>query len=525
MPSTAAEISAIDVAILVLYFALVAYLGWRASRKIETGDDLFLAGRALGWGAIGLSLFASNISSTTLIGLAGEAYKSGLPVSAYEFMAGVPLVLLAFVYAPLFLKARVTTTPEYLERRFDRRVRLYFSAATIGLTVIVDTAGGLYAGAVVLKTFFPEIDIWMSCVGIGLFAGLYTAAGGLRAVVYTDMAQAVVLLLGGTLLTLILFDRLGWSWSAVTAAAPPEHFSLVRPIDDESLPWTGLLIGVPLLGFWYWVTNQYIVQRVLGARDLPNAQYGALLAGALKLLPLFVMVLPGAMAISLYPGLPNGDMVFPTLIAQALPIGATGLVLAGLIAAIMSSVDSTLNSSSTLVVHDFIIRPGKPLASGAARRYGRIATAILTVAAVVWAPMIAQFGGLWSYLQQVFSILVPPVVAVFLVGAFWRGATAQSAFLALLGGHLVGAGLFALSQAGHWPLHFTENVGVMTAFSVAVMVAVSALSPKEPSAEAAEMVWRPEMALATGARGGLTDPRIAAVAVLAGVGGTVLAFW
>ena len=523
MADTSAEISAIDVAVLVVYFALVAYLGYRASRAIKTSDDLFLAGRALGWGAIGLSLFASNISSTTLIGLSGQAYATGLPVSAYEFVAGVPLILLAFVYAPLFLKARVTTVPEYLELRFDRRVRLYFSGATIGLTIIVDTAGGLYAGAVVLRTFFPGLDLWATCAAIGIFAGVYTAAGGLRAVVYTDMLQAIVLLLGGALLTVVLFEKLDWSWSRVVASAPADHFSLVRPLDDETLPWTGLMIGVPLLGFWYWVTNQYIVQRVLGAKDLKNAQYGALLAGGLKLLPLFVMVLPGAMAISLYPGLPNPDMVFPTLVAEALPVGATGLVLAGLIAAIMSSVDSTLNASSTLIVHDFVSQPGHALDAETAGRYGRIATIALTVLAVGWAPLIAEFGGLWSYLQQVFSILVPPVIAVFLLGAFWRRATADAAFLALLSGHLVGAGLFLLTQYGHWTLHFTENVGVMALFSMAVMILVSCFQPEPAAGE--DMVWRPEIALDGAAGRGLAEPRVLAVFVLLGVVGTVIAFW
>ena len=523
MADPTAEISAIDVAVLIAYFALVAFLGYRASQAIKTSDDLFLAGRALGWGAIGLSLFASNISSTTLIGLSGEAYSSGLPVSAYEFMAGVPLILLAFVYAPLFLKARITTVPEYLELRFDRRVRLYFSGATIGLTVIVDTAGGLYAGAVVLKTFFPQLELWATCAAIGVFAGVYTAAGGLRAVVYTDMLQAVVLLLGGTLLTLVLFDQLDWSWSRVVAAAPADHFSLVRPLGDEDLPWTGLLIGVPLLGFWYWVTNQYIVQRVLGAKDLKNAQYGALLAGALKLLPLFVMVLPGAMAISLYPDLPNADMVFPTLVAEALPVGVTGLVLAGLIAAIMSSVDSTLNASSTLIVHDFVSQPDQPLDAETAGRYGRIATIALTLFAVLWAPLIADFGGLWSYLQQVFSILVPPVIAVFLLGAFWRRATGDGAFLALLLGHLAGAGLFILTQMDRWSLHFTENVGVMTLFSMVVMIVVSLLQPGRAVGD--DMVWRPEIALDDAARGGWADARLWAVLVFAGVAGTVLAFW
>ena len=485
----AAAIAPLDLWILAGYFVIVIAIGIWVSRRMETGDDLFLAGRSLGWGVVGFSLFASNISSTTLIGLTGAAYTTGIATSAYEWMAGIPLILLAFIFAPLFFKARVATIPEWLERRFDRRARLYFSGVTIVLTVIVDTAGGLYAGGVVVQTFFPGIPVWQTCVALGIFAGLYTASGGLRAVVYTDVLQAIILILGSALMTYRLFSRIGFSWAEVQAAMPNEdQLSLILPRDDETLPWTGFFVGVPLLGFWYWVTNQYIVQRVLGARSLGDAQAGALLAGFLKLFPMFIMVLPGAMAVAVLPDLENADMVFPTITATVLPVGLTGLVLAGLVAAIMSSVDSTLNSSSTLIAHDFMdVGHRDPKEQ---RNVGRVTTLVLMVIAVLWAPFIDDMGGLWDYLQQAFSILVPPVVAIFMLGALWRRGTADAAFLTLALGHGIAIAVFVATQLGWWPLHFTTNVGLMTAVSAAIFVAVS-LSSSARAGEETDAVWEP----------------------------------
>ena len=518
-----------DLLVIGAYLAIVLFIGYRVARQTQTGEDLFLAGRSLGWCVIGLSLFASNISTTTLIGLSGAAYADGITVSAYEWLAGVPLIVLAFVFLPMFLRSRITTVPEYLDLRYDRRVRLYFSAVTILLTVFVDTAGGLYAGAIVLQTFFPGPALWVFCVAVGLFAGLYTAAGGLRAVVYTDVLQAVVLIVGCSVLTILLFDRFDYSFSAVKASVPPGHLSIVRPIGDPQLPWPGLATGVVLLGFWYWVTNQYIVQRVLGAKDLRNAQQGAMLAAALKFLPLFIMVLPGAMAISLYPDIANRDMVFPTLIAKGLPAGLTGLVLAGLIAAIMSSVDSTLNSASTLIVHDFVQAPGRVLSPDDTRRYGRLTTLCVMGIAIAWAPMIESFSGLWSYLQQAFAVVVPPVAAIFLAGAFSKHVNGRGALLTLVIGHAIGVLLFIAGEAGWWPLHFTVTVFLMTVTSLILIFTLSRAG-EGPTAKAIEHgVWRSETDLQPDADSdplnALADPRLLAIFVVAGMLATLLAFW
>ena len=491
LPGLGADIAPLDLGIIALYALVVVAIGVQVSRSVETGEDLFLAGRSLGWPAIGGSLFASNISSTTLIGLAGAAYTSGIAVSAYEWMAGVVLVFMAVFFLPIYLRARISTVPEYLQLRYDRRSRLYFSAVTVLLSILVDTAGGIYAGAVTLQVFFPGLELWSTCIALALFAGLYTAIGGLKAVVFTDVIQAAVLILGSALLTVLVFAEHGFSWSAATAPLPEGHLSLIRPIGSGDLPWLGLIVGVPVLGFWYWAANQYITQRVLGARSLRDAQWGANLGGALKLLPLFIMVLPGAMAVGLFPDLENGDEVFPTLVAEILPVGLTGLVLAGLAAAIMSSIDSTLNSSSTLIVKDFVETDARRLAPRTLRNLGRLVTLGLMTVAAIWAPLIDRFGGLFDYLQQAFSILVPPVAVLFLLGAFQRRGGGRTALRTLIAGHALGAALFVATQAGWWPYHFTINVGVMTAVSALIYLAHALAEPAPESARDDALVWRP----------------------------------
>jgi SSS family solute:Na+ symporter len=481
-----ATISNIDIAIIIGYFVLVLTIGFWIARRTKTGEDLFLGGRTFGWGLIGLSLFASNISSSTIIGLSGAAYTTGIVNSVYEWMSGIPLIIAAMIFIPLYLRSRITTIPEYLERRFDRRSQLFFSGVSIFSTIVIETAGALYAGTLVLQAFFPGLGMWQTALGLALVAGAYTASGGLKAVVYTDAIQAVILIVGCTILTWILFDKVDYDWAKIVASAPEGHFSVVRPLDDEGLPWPGLLMGVPFLGFWYWSTNQYIIQRALGARDLKQARWGIILAGFLKIIPLFIMVIPGAIALTLYPDLPTGDAVFPFLVTNVLPVGLVGLVLAGLVSAILSSVDSALNSSSTLIVIDFI-KPNHPeLTENDIARYGRITTIILMVIAAAWAPQIANFTGLWDYLQQMFSIVVPPIAIIFLIGVFYKRANGHGAFWTLMIGTAVGILLFALGEMGMWSLHYTMNVGVSMLISALVFIGVS-LATEAPTPDQIEM--------------------------------------
>jgi SSS family solute:Na+ symporter len=533
-------ISTLDLWIIVGYFGIVFVIGYVVAQQTESGDDLFLAGRSLAWGTIGFSLFASNISSTTLIGLAGDAYRTGIAVSNYEWMAGVVLVFIAIFFVPFFIRSGLTTIPEFLERRFDVRSRKYFSALTIFTSVIIDTAGGIYAGTLVLKTFFPELipglgpeaDFYVTCGILALIAGIYTAAGGLAAVVYTDILQAVILLVGSTFIAVITFGQFDFSWAQATAQLPENHLSLMRPLGSEGLPWLGTLVGVPILGFYYWGLNQYIVQRILGARDLDNARWGAMLGGFLKLLPLFIMVLPGAFALRLYPDLGSPDMVFPTLVTELLPIGAVGIVMAGLIAAIMSTIDSTLNSASTLITIDFI-KPNRPdMTPKETGRIGRITTIVLMVFAAVWAPQIREFPGLWSYVQSVLSYLVPPVVAIFLLGIFWPRSNGNGAFTTLLGGHALSITVFLFAQDGLLftdapiDLHFTIIAGILTALCLGLFVAASLLLGDAPEPEKIDdLTWANRVLDTSKTRAWYKNYRIQAAVVLSITAAMIVVFW
>lgn len=471
------SLSGIDITIVIAYFILVLAIGLSVARKNKTDEDLFLGGRTFTWGLIGLSIFASNISSSTIIGLSGVAYSSGVVQSVYEWMSGIPLIVAAAIFIPMYLKAKITTIPEFLSLRYDHRSRTFFSAMTIIMSVVIEMAGGLYAGALVLQSFFPNLVLWQTCLFLAAFAGIYTAAGGLRAVVYTDAIQAVILILGCSYLTYVLFAELDFDWARVVASVPEGHLSMVRPIDDPTLPWAGLLIGVPFMSFWYFTTNQFIVQRILGSKDVKHARWGMMFAGFLKVIPLFLMVIPGVLAISVLPGIENPDLVFPTAMKQFLPVGIIGLVLAGLVSAIMSSVDSILNSSSTLIVIDFIKPRNPQFTPKQLVWYGRVITLVLTVFAALWAPQIANFKGLWDYLQQMFSIVVPPIIVIFLVGVFFKRGNGFGSIMTLVLGTLFGITLFILEQFGLWKIHYTINVGIMILFSSLVFVIASYQRP------------------------------------------------
>lgn len=477
-----------DYAVLLVYALVLIVVCVRVYEREPDAEELFLAGRSLGAGVIGLSLFASNISSTTLIGLPGAAWQSGIAVANYEWMAALVLVFSAFFVMPKLLTARVTTVPEFLEIRFDPRLRRYLSGTSLFLSVVVDTAGSLYAGALVISVFVPGLPIALTCAVLAVVAGLYTAAGGLRAVVYTDVMQSVVMLAGATTLAVIVFGEFDFRWSRFVAAVPPAHLSLIRPLDDPDLPWLGTLIGLPIMGFYYWTMNQYVAQRVLGARDNGAAVGGALFAALLKLVPLFVMVLPGAMACVLLPDLARPDKVFPVLIAEYAPVGVAGLMLAALVAAIMSSVDSALNSASTLIIADFV-RPRRPsLNPREAARLGRITTLTMMLVAVLWAPNIADFKGLFAYLQQAFAYVTAPLVALF-VHALRRIPPAPAAALAgTLSGHALSAAAFVATRVGVLDVHFTILAGILFAATLILIslyegVAGSTKSPREHPAD------------------------------------------
>lgn len=483
----------IDWWIIGVYAVFIIALGVWLGRKHEEAEDYFLAGRNMVWPVIGISLYASNMGSTALVGLSGDAYSTGISVFNYEWMAAVVLVFFVVFLAPFYIRSRVYTMPEFLERRFDRRSRYYFSGLTLFGNIVIDTAGHLYAGALVLQIIFPEVPLTYTIVAMALAAGVYTILGGLSAVMITDFIQTLLLIAGSIFIAWAAWERVG-SWEAVTAVTGPEMLSLVRPLDDPSVPWLGLVFGVPLLGFYFWCTNQFMVQRLLSARDTNHARWGGLLAAALKVPVIFIMVLPGTFARVLYPDLENPDLVYPTMMFDLLPYGIRGLVLTGFIAAIMSSIDSTLNSASTLVTMDFVQKFRPKLDRKELMRVGRIATFVFMVLAAAWAPQIQHFGSLFRYLQTVLAYISPPIVAVFLLGVFWKRTTGRGAFVSLMVGFVFSTALMVFNVTVGFPgwVHFLYVAPVLLVVSGAVAVAVSLRDAPPPAEKTEDLTWSPE---------------------------------
>ena len=477
-----------DSVVVALYIpALVVFGAW-TSRRQAHAEDYFLASRASRWPAIGAAMLASNISSTALIGLAGAAYATGVSVYDYEWSAVVVLVFFCVFLLPFVLSSRVYTMPEFLERRYDARARLYFAALTLFLNVAVDAAAALYSGSLVIRVLFPHAALWMVIAALAGAAGLYTVLGGLRAVIYTEAVQAVLLVTGAVVIAVAAFARAG-GWHGVMSGVPPASLSLIRPVGDAGVPWPGLLFGIPVLGFYYWCTNQFIVQRVLAARSLEHGRWGALFAGALKLPVLFLMVLPGTCAMLLFPHLPRADLVYPALVFNLLPTGLLGLVAASFAAATMASVASTLNSASALITLDLIKRSSPALSDRQVVRIGRICTAVLLLVAMLWAPQLESFRSLWQYLQAMLAYAVPPVVALFLVGLFWRGANAAGAAAALAVGTACGIALFFANVVFHWVhIHFLYAAPILLVIDSSVLIGVS-LCTRPSAGTAGELVW------------------------------------
>lgn len=525
-----AQLQAIDIWVVGGYALAMVIIGLVTAGKSHGAEDYFLAGRSMTWAIIGFSLFASNISSTTLVGLAGDAYSTGISVYNYEWMAGIILAFYAIFILPQVLRSQVFTMPEYLEKRFDRRARMLFAVLTLFLNIVVDTAASLYAGSLIVQMIFPDLAVWQIITALALVAGAYTILGGLSAVMITDTIQAILLLIGSVVITIFAFQKIGGDWSAVTAAVPDHKLSLIRPIGDPGVPWLGLVVGVPLLGFYFWCTNQFMAQRLLSAKNTDHARWGSLFAGLLKLPVLFIMVLPGTMAILIYPDLERPDLVFPTLMFDLLPAGLLGLVLAGFMAALMSQIDSTLNSASTLVTMDFI-RPYRPdLSSEALMKIGRVVTFGFMLAAVLWAPQIAKFDSLFKYLQQVLSYTVGPIVALFIFGTFWSRANAQGAFWCLILGFAAGAVFFVLNAVwGMLDVHFLYVGPILFVLSSGVLVIASLITPAPDPGRVAPFLWTRKLyaedVAALAGRAWYLDYRLQALGLVGLTAAILIAYW
>jgi solute:Na+ symporter, SSS family len=483
------ELSVIDVTIVAAYVLVVLGIGFWVGRRQQSAEGFFLAERKSPWPLIGLGMMAANLSGTSYIGLAGAGYQEGINVWNYEWMATLVLAFFALFVLPLYLRSQITTVPEFLERRYDRRARVIFSILTVFTAMFLDAAGALYAGATVMQVLLPGMPLWGLITGVALVSGVYVLLGGLAAVLLTDTIQAALLLTAGVVIFVMLFSELG-SWEAVVDAAPPGGFSIVAPADDAFLPWPGIFTGVLWLGLYYWVTNHIVVQKVLSAKNTNHGRWGVLFCGLLQLPMLFLLILPGTMGRVIYPELPTPDIIWPMLAFEFLPVGLRGLVLAALLAALMSTLDSALNGASSLVTQDFIRHYKPTLDSARLLTIGRWLIALFTLVAALWAPQIGHFPTIIEYFQSFLGHITMPVVVVFLGGVFWKRATSRGALLTLLVGTVTGCITFVAGELLRWvEIQFLYTTGLLLLFSVALFIAgsLSSLAPDLRSIQ--DVMW------------------------------------
>jgi solute:Na+ symporter, SSS family len=452
----------IDWIVIALYFGLIGFVAWWYGRHQKDTTDYFLAGRNAGWVVIGTSIFTSNIGSEHIVGLAGQGAATGMAMAHWELHAWV-LIMLAGLFVPFYYKSGVQTIPEFLEKRFSARSRLILSVVSLVAYVFTKVSVTVFAGAIVFQALLPdtfgspENAFWFGAFATVIITGAYTVFGGMRAIMATSTPQAVIILFGSAVITFIGLGKLGgWGELVSMCKANSAQFALWRPLSDPDFPWLGVLIASPIIGIWYWCTDQYIVQRVLSAKDLATARRGALFGGLLKVWPVLIFLIPGMIGWALHQKgiitLPpkiidgvqvaaiDGDRVFPTLVTALLPAGIRGLIVACLLAALMSSLASLFNSSASLFTVDIYekLRPGR--SQQHLLRVGRVATTAVVGLGIIWIPVMAKIsgGGLYQYLQSVQGYLAPPITAVFLLGLFWPRLNSAGATWALGAGFLLG---------------------------------------------------------------------------------------
>jgi len=509
----------LDWTVMGAYFVALAGVVWWSSKKQDTSAEYFLAGRNIGWFAIGGSLFASNIGSEHIVGLAGQGASSGMAMAHWELHAWV-MVMLAWIFVPFYYRSGVFTMPEFLEKRFNSKARWILSVVSLVAYVFTKVSVTVYAGALVFKTLLPELSLtlfgttwdafWIGAFVTVIVTGIYTVFGGLRAVLYTDTAQTIILLIGSFSITFFGLRALGgWGELREICAANRAGFALWRPLSDPDFPWLGILIASPVIGIWYWCTDQYIVQRTLAAKNLQTARRGALWGSFLKVWPVLIFLVPGLIGYALHtkgiihipPKLGpngevisaiNGDQVFPTMVASLLPPGLRGLVVGGLMAALMSSLSSLFNSCSALFTVDIYEKIYPEASERHLVRVGRFVTAVIVLLGMAWIPVMPKIagGGLYQYLQSVQGYLAPPITAVFLLGLFNRRINGYGAVWGLAVGFILGMlklfiqALFGAGKienlaflAAIGDFNFLYCSGVLLLISVVIIIGVSYLTP------------------------------------------------
>lgn len=436
------SLDTLDWVFIALYFLVLFGVAiWVILKKTDNTEDYFLAGRNVGWFVVGASIFASNIGSEHVVGLAGAGAGDKIPMLIYELHAWVVL-LLGWVFLPFYARSGVFTMPEFLEKRFSAKSRWFLSVVSLVAYVLTKISVTIYAGGIVVSSLLG-INFWVGALSTVVLTGIYTVLGGMRAVVYTETLQAIVLVLGAGALTFIGLDYVG-GWGEMKATLGAEYFNMWRPATDPDFPWPSLLITSTIVGIWYWCTDQYIVQRTLTAKNIKEARRGTIWGALLKLMPVFLFLIPGIIALTLKTKgqlqWDTPDEAFPVLMSNLLPSGLRGLVAAGLLAALMSSLASVFNSCSTLFTVDIYkkLKPNTP--EKKLVRIGQIATFIVVVLGILWIPIMQNISGvLYEYLQKIQAYIAPPIAAVFLLGIFYKRINAHGAYATLVVGSLVGA--------------------------------------------------------------------------------------
>jgi len=472
----------LDWIVIAAYFAIILGIVWWSSKKLKnTSDSYFLAGRQMGWFVVGASIFASNIGSEHLVGLAASGTTDGVALAHYELHAWCLLVL-GWVMVPFYMRSKVFTMPEFLERRFSSANRTLLSVISLVAYVLTKIAVGIFAGGVVFAVLLPELNFmgldsfWIGSLLVISITGLYTIIGGMEAVAYTEAMQTVILIVGSALVTVFGLQALG-GWSALRAIVPAEMLNLWKPLVpaglegtwapvktsthmawyfNDNYPWVGMLFCAPIIGLWYWCTDQYIVQRTLIAPNETEARRGSIAAAFFKLTPVFIFIIPGIICYALavsgkLPALQqailapdgtvmrdNAQQAFPLMVAHVLPVGIRGIVVAGLLAALMSSLAGAFNASATLFTIDFYARLRPQTSQEKLVWVGRVATAVMVLIGILWIPVIKGGKGLYDYLQGIQAYLAPPIFVVFFFGVFWKRLNAQGSMAALLVGFAMG---------------------------------------------------------------------------------------
>ncbi|MFH0991203.1 MAG: sodium:solute symporter [bacterium] len=493
-------ISTLDSIIIVAYLVGIVGFGcWAGLRRRKGSEsrEYFLAGSTLSWPIIGMALFSTNISTVHLVSLAEEGYKNGLAYGNFEWMAPFTLIILALFFVPFYIRSKIATLPDFLEKRYSKGSRNWLAFLSIISAIFIHIGFSLYAGAVVLRGMFG-FDIYFSIIAVAILTGLYTAVGGLLAVVWTESIQTIILIFGAVCLTVVGLIQVG-GWDGLASSVEPVKLTVLRPEGDSSgLPWYSVLLGYPIIGIWYWCTDQTIVQRVLGARDENHAKVGVLFAGFIKILPVFIFVLPGVICLALiHQGkLPN-EITNPAdtygfMIMHLLPVGLKGIVAAALLAALMSTVSGALNSAATLFVYD-LYKQWKPHTSEHRLvTIGRIVTVIAMIAAILWSPFVARYPSVFQGINAVIGYLAPSITVVFLAGIFWRRASSFGSLTTMMSGTALGFTVFLLDwfkESTGWNVPFMMASFYLACLCAVILIAASYLKPEPLTAEKEALVW------------------------------------